>query len=92
MKNSISTIKTKTSKDLKEIIFQIWNKIAEETINNLLASLFQSLQLVLLSSRKSIQNFLRNKIASTNFVMFPVPETVKIINDIKAGLEDLDDA
>ena len=47
MKKCISTIKPKSLKDLREIILQVWNNIAQETINDLVASFFQRLQLVL---------------------------------------------
>ena len=44
--------------------------------------------MVHLCSRKQIQNYLQNKLSSTNFDKWPVPETVKIINDIVDGLDD----
>ena len=44
--------------------------------------------MVHLCSRKQIQNYLQNKLSSTNFDKWPVPETVKTINDIVDGLDD----
>ena len=82
MKKAVSLINPQSKGDLKAIIQEVWDNIEMETINSLIQSFYQRLQLVMIENGNSIQNHLRNGLSNLNICLIKPPEDVDMIDDI----------
>ena len=87
MKKMVQNYKPSNIKELKAVLQQVWEAISIETINSLVASFFNRLQLVIMNKGESIQPFLRNKLSLMSIATSRIPEDFEPINDLIAGLE-----
>ena len=87
MKKMVQNYKPSNIKELKAVLRQVWEAISIETINSLVASFFNRLQLVIMNKGESIQPFLRNKLSLMSIATSRIPEDFEPINDLIAGLE-----
>ena len=88
MKRVVSTINPKTIDELKRVIAEVWNGFPHSTINDLVLSFFQRLQLVIIEKGESIQNHIRKGMSQQDFATPPVPEEVNFIDDVISIIGD----
>ena len=74
MKRTVSHIQPQNLNELKCILQQVWDNIKQETINNLVKSFFQRLQLIIANNGESIQPYLRHDLSQNHLVVHPIGE------------------
>ena len=82
MKKAVSLINPQSKEDLKAIIQEVWDNIEIETINSLVQSFYQRLQLVMIENGNSIQNHLRKGLSNLNICLTEPPEDVEIVDNL----------
>ena len=69
------------------ILLQVWDGITVDSINKLVSSFFQRLQLVILVKGECIQEYLRNNLCLSNSVLSPFNCSSELPISLIAGLE-----